>query len=780
MAGKTFKTGIRFLGLLVSLSFLFLLLPTQAYSYDWLARYEGFGSDKAEAIVVDAAGNVYVTGNGGATGEGYNYLTIKYAPDGTQLWDPDPINPADRQGVYNGPDSLDDRAHSVAVDSSGNVYVTGSSDTPSNGYDCITVKYDASGGKQWVSRYNYPPLNGHDICKKVLVDSAGYVFVVGKSEHLQGAGIYDSGVDILILKLNPANGNVIWERTVWNQTLLDANDGLGFRVLPIADIPIDAVLYEDDFYTNIYITASTESPLYDYGPHYLTFKFTDTGITGGIHPSWLDGRLEAAYREPSAMAIDDVGFGTVHVYVTGAGWDEATPADINYNTVKYTEVCSVFDPSDCAVSTPWTSVYNPAGPNSLDVPFDIAVDSSGNAYVTGQSTVATETALDIATVKYRASDGFQLWDARFNNGTSMGEDIGKAIEVDDLGNVYVTGSSSSATAGDDYVTFKYDTAGNQIWSERYGGPAVSGNLDDVPSALVINGSGSVFVTGYSYGSSTWHDFATIKYTPLLSLCQDYDMDGYGDPEHAACDYPGLDCNDEDFDINPGASEICYDTIDNDCDGLTDDVDPDCGGAPCNDIDEDGYGDPANPACDHPELDCNDGNSAINPGASEDCGNTIDDDCDGLTDDDDPDCGGAPCIDFDEDGYGDPANPACDHPQLDCDDGNIAINPGASETPSDGIDSNCSCGGTVGSPGDNCDNCFIATAAFGSPLTSELDSLRAFRDQYLMTNEAGEEFVDFYYSQSPDLASYISDKDSLRTAVRWLLTPIVYLADLLTD
>ncbi len=70
-------------------------------------------------------------------------------------------------------------------------------------------------------------------------------------------------------------------------------------------------------------------------------------------------------------------------------------------------------------------------------------------------------------------------------------------------------------------------------------------------------------------------------------------------------------------------------------------------------------------------------------------------------------------------------------------------------------------------------CFIATAAYGSYLAPEVQILRNFRDEYLMTNALGREFVAFYYQKSPLLANYISKYEVLRTLTRYSLTPIVY-------
>ena len=74
------------------------------------------------------------------------------------------------------------------------------------------------------------------------------------------------------------------------------------------------------------------------------------------------------------------------------------------------------------------------------------------------------------------------------------------------------------------------------------------------------------------------------------------------------------------------------------------------------------------------------------------------------------------------------------------------------------------------------SCFIATAAFGTPMASQVQVLRDFRDSYLMTNDAGRMFVNFYYNNSPVIANYIAQKEGLRTATRWTLMPIIYVVE----
>ena len=72
-----------------------------------------------------------------------------------------------------------------------------------------------------------------------------------------------------------------------------------------------------------------------------------------------------------------------------------------------------------------------------------------------------------------------------------------------------------------------------------------------------------------------------------------------------------------------------------------------------------------------------------------------------------------------------------------------------------------------------EGCFIATAAYGTETAEELDTLRHFRDEVLMTNPVGRELVELYYQVSPPPADFIAERELLRTLVREIaLDPIV--------
>jgi hypothetical protein len=73
-------------------------------------------------------------------------------------------------------------------------------------------------------------------------------------------------------------------------------------------------------------------------------------------------------------------------------------------------------------------------------------------------------------------------------------------------------------------------------------------------------------------------------------------------------------------------------------------------------------------------------------------------------------------------------------------------------------------------------CFIATAAYGTPLHKDIDVLRDFRDEYLMSNLAGRAFVEIYYTLSPQIADVIRENECLGTAVRaGFVKPLVHIS-----
>jgi len=300
-------------------------------------------------LAVDNSGNVYVTGFSEGLDSTFDYATIKYDSLGNQLW----------VIRYDGPGNRGGGANSLLVDNSGNVYVTGVSYGSSTNFDYATIKYDSRGNELWVVHYNGPG-DGEDVAKFLVHDGSGNIYVTGSSEG-SGTGCYD------------------------------------------------------------------------------------------------------------------------------------------YATIKY----------DSSGNQLWVARYDGGG--SEDEVYSMAVDNSGNVYVTGQTGYRLPDSswnCDYATVKYDSS-GNQLWAARYN-GPGNYWDGARSLAVDNSGNVYVTGLSTGSGTYFDYATIKYDSLGNQLWVTRYDGP---GNHMDGARSIAVDNAGNVYVTGESDASITNSDYATIKYGP---------------------------------------------------------------------------------------------------------------------------------------------------------------------------------------------------------------------------------------------------------------------------
>jgi hypothetical protein len=435
---------VSFAGVFLAL-FATAMRPPGPVMQAWVARYNGPANldDGGHAIVGDNSGNVFVTGGSHGLGTDLDYATINYTADGQQQW----------LARYNGPANGWDRAAAIARDSSGNIYVTGQSLGLGTNYDYATVKYDSAGQEQWVARYNGSG-NGEDDANAIAVDSLGNVYVTGQSLGL-GTGLFDyatikydsAGQEQWVARYSlPAtdipraialdsSGNVyVTGRSTGLGTLFDyatiKYDSAGqeqwvARYNGPANDYDDAFAVAVDSLGNVYVTGTSlgAAPYSDYA----TVKYDSAG-----QEQWV-----ARYPGPiaRAIAVDSSG----NVYVTGESAETQT-SNVAYATIKY----------DSAGQQQWVARYD--GHRKFYARAQaIALDGSANVYVTGFS--AETRSYDYATVKYNSA-GQQQWVAIYN-GPGHGDDDAQALTVDGSGNVYVTGNSPGRRTGYDYATIKY-------------------------------------------------------------------------------------------------------------------------------------------------------------------------------------------------------------------------------------------------------------------------------------------------------------------------------------
>jgi uncharacterized delta-60 repeat protein len=416
----------------------------------WVARYSGpnNGQDQASAIAIDSSGNVYVTGS---SFDGFtDYATVKYDAAGEQQW----------VARYDGAGHFYDYARAIAVDAAGNVYVTGYSSDSALIPRYTTIKYNSAGQEQWVAVYGGGGTTFGDSAAAIAVDASGNIYVTGTSEGVDGI------FDYATIKYDSA-GREQWV-TRYNGP---AHGGGGATAMLL------------DNSGNIYVTGTAANG--NSGADYATIKYNSSGQEQWV--AFYSGPGSPGNSDSAeAMALDASG----NVYVTGESQGLGT--DLDYATVKYN--------SDGQQQ--WAARY--VGPSDHDEAHGIAVDNLGNVYVTGFSWAA-DTAADYATIKYNSA-GQEQWVARYNGPANLA-DYANAIAVDSSGNVYVTGTVGSDTWYD-YATIKYNSAGQQQWVAGYSGP---GGDSDEANAIVVDGSGNIYVTGYSSASGFDFDYATIKY-----------------------------------------------------------------------------------------------------------------------------------------------------------------------------------------------------------------------------------------------------------------------------
>ena len=450
--------------------------PSDLVEERWVKRYDGNieSDDEGRAIALDENGNVIVTGGVRRSGTALDYATIKYDPAGMRLW----------IAFYDGPGSADDSARDVAIDSQGNVYVTGGSEGPGR-RALTTVKYSPAGKELWAKRYE-GPAGEDDFGQAIAIDEDGNVHVTGRS------GVTSTDSDYITLKYSPS-GEELWTPARYDGPAKGDDEAVAIAV---------------DGSGNVYVTGRSESA--ETGYDIATVKYGANG-----QELWVARHDGSAHAGDAAAAIAVDGDGNILV----AGSTEGSESGLDYTILKYAP----------AKTEIWTRRFD--GPlKGDDQATALAVDAAGNVHVTGRIDhffLCTEEDRlddkahpgDYGTVKYDAA-GNLLWLARYEGADRFSSAFARAIALDGDGNVYVTGADDHffecdielEPTEDDYATLKYSPQGEELWLAIYDGPE---DLDDGAADIAVDAQGDVYVTGRA-GSTLFNgggDIATIRYTP---------------------------------------------------------------------------------------------------------------------------------------------------------------------------------------------------------------------------------------------------------------------------
>jgi hypothetical protein len=371
----------------------------------WSAHYNGsLGGvlGQVNAVTTDAAGNVYAAGyisDGVIFNQNYDYLVVKFGPDGVQRW-------AQR---YDGPGRNTDFATQVVVDGAGNVYATGFSSGTAYGHDWATLKFAADGSLRWERRLSGGPSSDDRAADMALLPD-GNVVVAGVTQNTGDA----QTADVETVAYDP-QGNIIW-RTRWTDTAASHET--------VADLDVDGA-------GRIAITGTTAENASPYVPPFpLTLRYDKNGA------------LLQTIRDDGGSSVDVDATG--NVYLVGS-FVEPAPSSV----AKYS----------AAGGRVWRTPLTAGSGDGISRPF-VAADSTGAVTVAATVRATGTGDGDYLTIRY-GPDGRELWRHRFGGSADPGQqDFVAGVVVDAADAALVTGTSwngylSSGGTADDIVTLKF-------------------------------------------------------------------------------------------------------------------------------------------------------------------------------------------------------------------------------------------------------------------------------------------------------------------------------------
>ena len=392
-----------------------------------------------------------------------------------------------------------DEGDDIILDGNGNVYITGYSDASwgnpihpfSTTPDAFVAKLDSGGNLLWNT---FLGGNGSDLGYGITLDATGNIYVTGNSTANWGSPIrpYTASTDdAFVAKLN-ASGNLLWNTFLGGTGLDEA------REITIGGNG------------NVYVAGRSDSAWG--GPIIRAYTASMDAFIANVDSNgtlvWNGFLGGSAFDEAYGIVID----GSGNLYITGysdGSWG---------NPIRgYTAFGDAFVAKlNSGGNLSWDTFLGGGG---NDEGSSITLDGNGNTYIAGYSTTTWGNPIRLFTAAEDAfatkidTGGNLIWNTFLGGGSS---DQATGIDTDGIGDIYVTGYSSSSwgspvrafTAGNDAFATKVTTDGNLIWNAFLGG-----NGQDYGYGIDADGNGNVYVIGP--GNTTWG-------TPIRAYTADMD------------------------------------------------------------------------------------------------------------------------------------------------------------------------------------------------------------------------------------------------------------------
>ena len=389
---------------------------------------------------------------------------------------PDLVDAASRFSTIQFGTFYDDTGRSVAIDSTGNIYVTGDTFGSLGGYtnagggsDVFLVKYNRYGVKQWTRQFG---TFYNDFGLGVTVDASGNIYVVGGTSGNLDGNVSAGASDMFLVKYSSSGVKQ------WTQQFGTSSVDYGRSIV------LDSA-------NNIYISGTTSGALDNNtrvgGIDIFLVKYSSSGMK-----QWTQQFGTSSLDFPRGVAVDTTG----NIYVTGdtgGSLDGTTNGGTDTFLVKY----------NTSGVKQWIQQFGSFSGNSVgnDSGYGVAVDLAGNTYITGRTYGNLDNNIssgffDIFLTKY-SSSGVKQWTKQL--GTS-GSDYGYSVAVDAMGDIYVTGDTAgnlggNTNGGADIFLVKYHTSGVKQWTRQVGSSTWDTGYD-----VALDAFGNAYITGQTNGS----------------------------------------------------------------------------------------------------------------------------------------------------------------------------------------------------------------------------------------------------------------------------------------
>lgn len=346
----------------------------------------------------------------------------------------------------NGAEDNMDRGLDVATDAERNAWVSGIENTTADGQDMWFGLWDSGGVPAWAETYN-DELGGNDVAWGIAAAGDGGFLVAG------AVGVNGGGSDVSIRRYNAFAGDE-WDIT------FDGGAGGTNRAY---DIAVDG---DGMIYTCGYIETATDA------------------LDAWVGKYDADGDEEWFESWDGGESLEDA--------IKGVAFD----ADGNVIAVGFTTTLAqgedvLVRKFDADGGELWTRTYNNSDAGGSDQAYGVAVDATGNIYVTGHETVDVPADSDVWVRKYDP-DGEVLWTKSWGGGGNA-QDRGNDVAVGPNGELYVVGFiNAAATSNDIFVRRMDPDDGSTIWTDTVD---IENNSTEEANGVAVESAGNVYVAG---------------------------------------------------------------------------------------------------------------------------------------------------------------------------------------------------------------------------------------------------------------------------------------------